>query len=145
MSPKTKKRNEQYQANKQAKVGEEIICPVCGKHFTKKQYSQAFCCGECKDRFWNRKGDRHRPGYFEQYDQEHPERLERAAVWGGKDFVPLTRADADEWLALQEYNSDPAFRRYVDEGRMMDGGWDEHGCAITLAQELENFHGDYYD
>ena len=32
-------RNQQYKANKEAKVGETIICPVCGRAFVKKQYS----------------------------------------------------------------------------------------------------------
>ena len=42
-----------YHANKDAKVGSIIECPVCHKPFKKIQYSQAFCSGECKDRFWN--------------------------------------------------------------------------------------------
>ena len=42
-------RNQQYKANKEAKVGETIICPVCGRAFVKKQYSQAFCDSTCKD------------------------------------------------------------------------------------------------
>ena len=28
-------------------------CPVCGKRFFKKQYSQSFCSLHCKDSFWN--------------------------------------------------------------------------------------------
>lgn len=42
-----------YHDNKKAAVGSEIECPVCHKKFKKVQYSQSFCCGECKDRFWN--------------------------------------------------------------------------------------------
>lgn len=50
-----------YQRNKDAKVGEIIECPVCHTKFTKCQYSQAFCCGHCKDKFHNmRCKDRHR-------------------------------------------------------------------------------------
>lgn len=45
----------QYSTNKQASVGEDIKCPICGKVFTKKQYSQAFCCIECKNDYWNLK------------------------------------------------------------------------------------------
>lgn len=50
-----------YKDNKKAKVGTLIECPVCHKKFKKIQYSQAFCCGHCKDKFHNRHdGDRHR-------------------------------------------------------------------------------------
>ena len=61
-----------YDINKDAKVGTEIICPVCGKHFIKKSYQQAFCCGECKNRYWNQK--RTDNGYFRRYrdDYESP-------------------------------------------------------------------------
>lgn len=47
----------QYIKNKQAKVGETIVCagPLCGKKIKKKQYAQAFCCNKCKDQFWNRR------------------------------------------------------------------------------------------
>ena len=88
-------KEQQYKANKSAKVGESIVCPVCGEVFTKKQYSQAFCCGECKDKFWNKKGDRHKSGYYQKYDQQHPERIERAAffaVGGGRMNAETRRA-----------------------------------------------------
>lgn len=50
-----------YRKNKTAKVGELIECPVCHTKFKKKQYSQAFCCICCKDRFHNQvDGDRHK-------------------------------------------------------------------------------------
>lgn len=50
-----------YRSNKEAKVGEIIECPVCHTKFTKRQYSQAFCCDQCKDKFHNmRCKDRHR-------------------------------------------------------------------------------------
>ena len=49
-----------YKTNKEAKVGEEIECPICHTKFVKRQYSQAFCCIKCKDKFHNMKsGDRH--------------------------------------------------------------------------------------
>lgn len=49
-----------YKANKEAKVGAEIECPSCHKVFTKEQYSQAFCCGKCKDAYHNKRNpDRH--------------------------------------------------------------------------------------
>ena len=48
-----------YKDNKEAKVHSKIECPICHKVFEKIQYSQAFCSGHCKDKFWNNKGDRH--------------------------------------------------------------------------------------
>ncbi len=51
--------NKVYRDNKAAAVGKSIICPVCGKIFQKRQYSQAFCSGACKDAFHNAQGDRH--------------------------------------------------------------------------------------
>lgn len=56
-----KKKKGLYRSNKEAKVGETIECPVCHTKFIKRQYSQAFCCGHCKDRFHNmRCKDRHK-------------------------------------------------------------------------------------
>lgn len=50
-----------YRTNKKAKVGEIIECPVCHIKFKKIQWAQAFCCGHCKDKFWNRHNpDRHK-------------------------------------------------------------------------------------
>ena len=42
-----------YLQNKKSKVDSMITCPVCGKRFFKKQYSQAFCSLHCKDVYWN--------------------------------------------------------------------------------------------
>jgi ribosomal protein L37AE/L43A len=66
--------NKQYLYNKEATVGTDLICPICGTSFVKKQYSQAFCCKECKNKFWNKKGDRHREGYYAEYNEKHPDR-----------------------------------------------------------------------
>ena len=56
-----KKKKGLYRSNKEAKVGEAIERPVCHTKFIKRQYSQAFCCGHCKDRFHNmRCKDRHK-------------------------------------------------------------------------------------
>ena len=50
-----------YKENKQTKTGTIIECPVCHKKFKKIQYSQAFCCVRCKDKYHNMvDGDRHR-------------------------------------------------------------------------------------
>ena len=71
-----------YKGNKIAKVGTEIICPICCKSFTKGQYAQAFCCTDCKDKYWNKKGDRHSSRYYSDYNIAHPERLERGYTKG---------------------------------------------------------------
>lgn len=61
-----------YEENKAAKVGSTITCPTCGKEFVKKQYSQAFCCLQCKDKYWNTIGDRHK-GPNEAFKKQQPE------------------------------------------------------------------------
>lgn len=70
MRKQAKKRKGLYRTNKEAKVGTEIECPVCHTKFIKRQYSQAFCCTQCKDKFHNNHdGDRHRAGYYgSQYE-----------------------------------------------------------------------------
>lgn len=69
MGKQPKKRKSLYRTNKEAKVGTEIECPVCHTKFIKRQYSQAFCCSQCKDKFHNNcDGDRHR--YESSYDYE---------------------------------------------------------------------------
>ena len=78
---KKSKRQLQYESNKAAKVGETIVCPICGTSFAKKQWQQAFCCTQCKDRYWNEKKDRHRKGYYHDYNVKHPERLERIGIY----------------------------------------------------------------
>lgn len=105
------KRKETYLANKKAKVGEQVACPVCGELFIKKQYSQAFCCGECKDIFWNAKGDRHRSGYYENYDAKHKERRLRRRLYGGNRVISISgeltpRAQLDIMAHLAEIRED---------------------------------------
>lgn len=81
------KRKERYNTNKALKVGSVCICPICGKEFIKKTYAHAFCSNECKNTYWNKKGDRHKKGYYHKYNKEHPERLERGftkGYFGGK-------------------------------------------------------------
>ena len=48
----------------------------------KRQYVQAFCCTDCKDKYWNKKGDRHSSRYYSDYNIAHPERLERGYTKG---------------------------------------------------------------
>lgn len=86
-----------YEENKAAKVGTEIICPTCGKHFVKKQYSQAFCCGQCKDKYWNTMGDRHK-GPKEAVKKQQPDRpsdIEEAA----QDYAFNNAEDGGEYTA----------------------------------------------
>lgn len=42
-----------YNFNKKTKVGQKLICPICGRKFKKKVPQQAFCFTNCKDKFWN--------------------------------------------------------------------------------------------
>ena len=51
----------QYADNKSASTGVNIKCPMCGKFFYKKQYSQAFCSTHCKDDYWNLKRGKKQP------------------------------------------------------------------------------------
>lgn len=78
-------RQQRYELNKKAKVGEQISCTVCETVFIKKQWQQVFCCPECKDKYWNNKKDRHRAGYHHQYNIDHPERLERIGIYKDSD------------------------------------------------------------
>ena len=75
-------KTELYSYNKDAKVGTTLICPICCENFTKRQYSQAFCCSECRNEYWNKNGDRHSKGYYTKYNKEHPERLNRGYTKG---------------------------------------------------------------
>ena len=105
MAKKTKT-NVTYEKNKAAKAGSDLICPVCGSHFTKKQWAQAFCCNECKNKYWNRKGDRHREGYYEDYDLSHPSRLRNRITYGSSRVAviantlpPSAAAEIEERIA----------------------------------------------
>ena len=75
---------DRYLKNKEAKTGETIKCPICGEVFTKKNYAHAFCCKECKDRYWNSlKSNRHKDKkYYRKYNMSHPERLDRGFTKG---------------------------------------------------------------
>ena len=114
---KKHKSNARYAENKAAKVGTELICPICGKTFTKKQWAQAFCCNECKNTFWNRKGDRHRTGYYEEYDLQHPSRLRNRILYGSTNVVcvkgDLTPAEQRE-VAGHRIRINSVLNRYTD-------------------------------
>ena len=134
------KNGKAYEQNKAAKVGETIKCACCGKKFVKKQYSQAFCCGKCKDKYWNRKGDRHtNPNYYRNYNAEHPERLEFVRErWLEKTIPGLGWAAREEREAMREYMQNERFREYVNESAY---DWDGDGCYVPLSVQLENFEG----
>lgn len=132
---KKSKRRLAYEANKNAKVGENIVCPVCHTTFKKRQYSQAFCCGQCKDAFWNARGDRHSVGYYEKYDNKHPERKVRAALYS-MDIV--TARDTDEMYARMALVNDEDFRRYVNDDCDV---CDTPNCNVDLATMYENYLG----
>ncbi len=109
-------RRQQYDANKAAKVGETIICPICGKSFEKKQWQQAFCCNDCKNKYWNAKRDRHRNGYYEEYDLKHPKRLRNRIIYGSSQAIMIgatTNADREE-IAMHIENIANKLDEYTD-------------------------------
>lgn len=57
MNKGTKTLKTLYEKAKNAKVGETVFCPSCGKSFEKTNYQQAFCKSKegtiCKDFYWN--------------------------------------------------------------------------------------------
>lgn len=118
----------QYKTNKSAKTGDLIKCPVCGAEFKKKIYQQVFCCSKCKDAYWNKK-DRHKNGYYREYNKKHPERYEYLIGLG------LTKRAQEENYALYKYATDEEFRKYVNDS--FDGG--SFGCQVDLSTELENY------
>lgn len=130
-----KKSKLQYEANKSAKVGTEITCPICKTKFVKRQYSQVFCCSKCKDDYWNAKGDRHSAGYYKKYDNKHPERKLRRALYS----MNVTNArDEDEIEARMALVNDPDFRRYVNDDCDV---CDIPNCNIDLATQYKNYLG----
>lgn len=132
------KRKEQYKLNKSAKVGETIVCPICKETFVKKSYQQAFCCGTCKDKYWNDKKDRHKdPDYYRKYNKKHPERFSGLLGLG------FSRAEREHNEALYHLATDEGFRDYVNHGALdADGSWDEHNCHVDLATQYENYIAD---
>ena len=77
---KITKRKEIYLTNKEKKVGDACICPICKSKFIKKHYAQAFCCNECKVKFHNDRQIGKRNDYFRKYNMKHPERYERVGI-----------------------------------------------------------------
>ena len=98
-----------YTENKSTKVGTNIECPVCGEKFIKRHYAQAFCSSECKNKYWNKKGDRHSKGYHTKYNKEHPERLNRGFTKG---YVNGNASDGPECKRKGGYVYDNLGRAY---------------------------------
>ena len=130
---KISKRKERYNTNKASKVGDACLCPVCGKEFTKTHYAQAFCCGKCKDAYWNAKGDRHRAGYYEEYDNARPERKLRRALYS---MDILNTRDEEEMEARMALASDEDFRRYVNDDCDV---CDIPNCCVDLSTKYNNY------
>lgn len=104
MSRKKQANSGLYQTNKDAKVNEQIECPVCHKKFIKRQYSQAFCCGHCKDKFWNQKEpDRHSAMWYHKQsirmDRNYIKYADRY-----DDDTGMTDRDWDDAFGVAEYN-----------------------------------------
>ncbi len=130
---KISKRKERYNTNKTSKVGDSCICPVCGKEFTKTHYAQAFCCGKCKNDYWNAKGDRHRAGYYEEYDNARPERKLRRALYS---MSIINARDEEEMEARMALVSDEDFRRYVNDDCDV---CDIPNCCVDLSTKYNNY------
>ncbi len=135
------KRQQAYEKNKVAKVGENITCPVCKNVFKKVQWQQAFCCGKCKDDFWNNKSDRHKKGYYHKYNKEHPERLERGYTKGYVNGCVSEGATAQ----IPNYNFDGGCAVYLGNGYYIDRmGWKRHVNSLTdaLLRKEQEWHDD---
>lgn len=94
------KKNRQREENKAAKVGSEIPCANCGNPYRKKSYQQVFCGPQCKERYWNEKGDRHKdPNYYDKYNRKNgrflpmPKNMEKWML-----NKQLDRLDREEYL-----------------------------------------------
>lgn len=130
-----KKNKGLYKLNKEAKVGETIECPICSKKFIKRQYSQAFCCGKCKDDYWNAKRDRHSVGYYKKYDNKHPERKLRKALYS---MDVINSCDCEELEARMALVNDEGFRRYVNDDCDV---CDIPNCHVDLSTMYLNYLG----
>lgn len=136
---KISKRKERYNTNKSLKVGDVCICPICNKEFTKTHYAQAFCCTKCKDAFWNAKKDRHRAGYYKEYDNKHPERKIRRALYSMDIINARDEAEMEARMALI---NDDDFRRYVNDDCDV---CDIPNCSVDLATMYDNYLCRDYD
>ena len=130
---KITKRKATYNTNKALKIGSVCVCPICYKKFIKKTYAHAFCCTKCKEKFWNAKKDRHRAGYYEDYDNKHPERKLRRALYS---MDILNARDTDEMYARMALVNDEDFRRYVNDDCDV---CDIPNCNVDLYTMYKNY------
>lgn len=133
MARKITKRKERYNTNKALKVGSVCVCPICGKEFIKKTYAHAFCSTKCKDAFWNAKKDRHRKGYYLEYDNAHPERKIRRALYSMEIHNARDEAEIEARIALV---NDEDFRRYVNDDCDV---CDIPNCCVDLSTMYDNY------
>lgn len=109
-------RQKRYFTNKGAKTGEIIVCPTCHAQFKKVQYSQVFCCRQCKDKFWNDKGDRHTEEYYiKEYFKNTNNFHYKYGPLSGKRIIPTTYDDMKEI-----YDMTPPFEDNIDEDVIED-------------------------
>lgn len=145
MARKPSKRQETYLQNKKAKVGNEIVCPICGQTFTKRQWQQAFCCNDCKNKYWNAKGDRHSSGYYEEYDLEHPSRLRNRIVYGSSRAIVIgatTNADREE-IAIRIAGIANTLDRYTDTEVKKMYENHKYGMHPHLTEQTMDLFGQY--
>ena len=58
------KLKQKIQINRNTKVGETLVCPICGSEFVKKSYQHVYCSLHCKDKRHNMiNSNRHKNTY----------------------------------------------------------------------------------
>ena len=104
------KQQTQYLQNKSAKCNTIIKCPICGKTFGKKQYSQAFCSTKCKDKYHNWYDDKKRKEKTKNFIKTkthtsiiYYDRLGRAH---SRDFYNPTLTDMLDYKLYCEWHDD---------------------------------------
>lgn len=102
----------QYNLNKDAKIGEDIACPCCGVIFKKKTKQQAFCsngrtvgAGNCKDAYWNKMDEnkrnrKHKPSHYDKYnkgDKSYSAYRKRTGRGSPDDDHPFSSDGLGQW------------------------------------------------
>lgn len=113
-----------YDKNKAAKVGEVIVCPICGDKFKKIQWQQAFDSPQCKDKYHNIiKPNRHKGGnaYYRQYNIEHGQTFGERFRNGYIDGKVRIGSCVEDWDESDEWDDfdglrDEDFGYYPGEG-----------------------------
>lgn len=98
-----------YDKNKAAKVGEMIVCPVCGNQFKKIQWQQAFDLPQCKDKYHNTiKPNRHKAGnaYYRQYNIEHGQTFAQRFGNGYITRNKMSFSCIEDWDESDEWDND---------------------------------------